>query len=111
MEGLDKIFTQDNVTEVALNYEGVNINLKIRELSWSERTKILNDSFKYEDKGMTFNFEYYMKTTLSKIIVEAPWGETNNIFFSRITSKFGSMLETLVPKAFSEGDQPINFFA
>lgn len=110
MEGLDRIFTDQNLKEVTLDYEGVEIKLKIRELSWSERTKILNDSFKYEDGGMSFDFEGYMRNTLSKIIVEAPWGETNAIFFTRISAKFGSLLETLVPKAFAEGQKPANFF-
>jgi hypothetical protein len=111
MEGLEKIFTSDKLKDVTLNYEGTEIKLKVRDLSWSERTKIVGDSFSYSDAGMKFNIDYYNKTVLMKIIVEAPWGATDQIFFTRINASFGSMLEKLVPKAFAEGQDSSIFFA
>jgi hypothetical protein len=110
LESLDVIFTKQEPKDVTLSYNGIEIKLKVRELSWTEKTKILSESFKYNDKGMAFNFDYYMKTALSKIIVEAPWGKTDQIFFTKINSTFGALLETLVPKAFAEGQKPADFF-
>jgi hypothetical protein len=111
LEGLEKIFANTTARDVTLLYEGVELKLKVRDLSWNERTAILTESFKYDEKGMKFDFASYMKSTLSKIIVSAPWGETNQIFFTKITAPFGMLLETLVPKAFAEGQQPADFFA
>jgi hypothetical protein len=110
MEGLDKIFTSDKIKDVTLNYEGTEIKLKVRDLSWTERSKIISDSFVYGESGMKLNIDYYNKTVLSKIIVEAPWGATDQIFFTRINSSFGSMLEKLVPKALAEGQDASIFF-
>lgn len=105
------IFTSNADKEVVLTFEGKEIRIKVRELSWSEKNTILSQCFTYNsDSSVSFNLDKYMKLVLSRIIVSAPWGETNQIFLTKIKPAFGAMLEKLVPKAFEEGEVP-DFFA
>lgn len=105
MSELDIIFSKSEPREETLTYKGIEFKLKTRELSWSERNQILSKSMVYEKDGvMSLNVDKYMKETLKKIIIEAPWGKTDEIFFTNINPTFGSMLEKLVPKSFVEPD-------
>lgn len=106
VEGLEQIFLDEKAKEVELDFKGVKIPITIRELSWGEKNQILTKCIAYNQDG-TINFDYdkYSKMALSKIIVKAPWGETNNIFLARLNPAFGSMLEKLIPKAFDEVKQ------
>ncbi len=100
---LDNIYVKDDVQEVSIEYQNKQINLKIKPLSWSRKNQILTKCFLLTQEGqMKFDFDKYMKDILSEIIVEAPWGKTDQIFLNRIKPDFGSMLEKLVPKAFEE---------
>jgi hypothetical protein len=110
--GLEVIYTQMEGKEVALEYKGVEIKFKIRPLTWSKKNQILSQCFTYKSDGSaTFNFDKYIKDTLCETIYDAPWGETNHMFLTKISPEFGSMLEKLVPNAFPEGQQQSNFFA
>lgn len=113
MEGLDKLFISDGLKDVCLKFEGLEINLKIKEMSWSRKNQIMSQSFEFRADGqnMAFNLDLYNKLCLQEIIKEAPWGETNIIFLSRIKPEFGALLITLVPKVGDEGKNPsTNFF-
>ncbi len=107
---IEKIFIEGESKEVELEYEGVEIKLKVKPITWSKRNQILSRCFTYNNDGtVQFNFDRYLKEMLSEMIVEAPWGETNNIFLSRIKPEFGAKLEKLVPRAFEEGKN-LDFF-
>jgi len=104
------VFQDSEVKDISLEYKGVLIPIKVRDLSWSERNQILGKCFNYQTDGnISFDFDKYMKESLSKMIVKAPWGETNSIFFAKISKDFGAMLEKMVPKAFEEAQMP-DFF-
>ncbi len=104
------VFQDSGVKELVLEYRNIKIPIKIRDLSWSEKNQILSKCFVYQTDGsISFSYDRYMKEVLTKIVVSAPWGETNNIFLSRLSKDFGSMLEKLVPKAFEEAQIP-DFF-
>jgi len=103
MEELDKVYTGNENKEIELEFEGRKILIRVRELGWSEKNQILSQCFTYQTDGsVSFNFDRYFKLAISKIIVQAPWGETTNIFLNRIKPAFGALLEKLVPKAFEE---------
>jgi len=96
--------------EIALEYKGVKIPIKVRDLSWSERNQILGKCFIYQTEGsISFDYDKYMKESLAKMIVQAPWGKTDSIFFAQLNKEFGSILEKIVPKAFDEA-QISDFF-
>ena len=98
---LANIYIETAPKEVTLEYKGVEIPIKVRPISWSRKNEILSDCFTLD--GMKFNFNKYIKSILSEMIVEAPWGTTDQIFLAKINPEFGAMLEKLVPKAFDEG--------
>ena len=101
---MEEIFTSSAEREVKLEFEGKEIVLRVRNLSWSEKNQILSQCFVYQPSGnVQFNFDKYMKESLCKIIVNAPWGKTDHILLNRIKPEFGAKLEALVPKAFVEG--------
>lgn len=112
---LSNIYVVDEVKEVAFPYKAkdgtdIEITIKVKPISWSRKNQILTKCFTYnQDGSIKFNFDRYTKDMLEEMIVEAPWGKTDDIFLSRIKPEFGSKLEKLVPKAFEEMENP-NFF-
>ena len=110
VENWNVVFQDSEVKDITLKYKGVEILIKVRDLSWSERNKILGKCFNYQTDGnISFDFDRYMKESLSKMIISAPWGKTDDIFFAQLSKDFGSMLEKMVPKAFEEVQMP-DFF-
>ena len=104
------VFQGSETKSLDLEYRGVKMLIKVRDLSWSERNKILGKCFIYQTDGnISFDFDRYMKDMLSKMVIEAPWGETNDLFFAQVSREFGSILEKIVPKAFEEAQLP-DFF-
>ena len=103
MSELDLIFSRDEIKDTTISYKGVEFKLKVRDLTWAEKNQILSKCMVYDkDGGMALNYHTYVKEALKKIVVEAPWGKTDEIFFTRVNSSFGSELEKLVPKSFTE---------
>jgi hypothetical protein len=47
-----------------------------------------------------------MRETLKVMIVEAPWGATNDMFLMSIDQHLGKALEEIIPSAFEAGDIP-----
>ena len=107
---LDNVFVKEDVQKVPLEYQGKTIDISIRGISWSKKNQILTKCFTYDQSGqMKFDFDKYMKEMLVEIIVEAPWGKTDQIFLNKIKPDFGTLLEKLVPKAFEEMSN-VDFF-
>jgi hypothetical protein len=72
------VLSDGSVKEIIIKFKGVDIALKVRELSWAEKNKILTGCFNYKNDGsVAFDFDKYMKDSLVKMIVGAPWGETS----------------------------------
>ena len=108
---LDKIYIEHELKELDIDYDGTEMKIKVKPISWSKKNQILSQCFTYQTDGkIAFNFDRYLKEMLSNMIVEAPWGETNHIFLNKIKPDFGQQLERLVPKAFEEMQNP-DFFA
>lgn len=83
-----------------------SLEVTTRQLSWSVKNKIVSESIKWDTKGtMGFDGDTYMREVLKYIIVEAPWGKTDDIFLSRIGPELGTALETLVPGAFNSSGE------
>ena len=84
-----------------------SVTLKIQSISWSERNQIMTNSVRWDSEGNTrFDGDSYTKECLKKVIVEAPWGQTNEMFLIRVGGVLGEALETLIPKAFSQSKAP-----
>ena len=48
------------------------------------------------DADSTFDGALYVREVLKQIVVEAPWGVTNDLFLLSIDTRLGQALETLV---------------
>lgn len=112
MEGLEKLFASESLLEKVMHFKGIEIKIKYRELTWTEKNKVVSESFTLHTDGQTmrFDLDLYKKTCLTKMIKEAPWGETNAIFLNRLNPAFGAMLETIVPKVGQEIVEQQDFF-
>ena len=84
------------------------ITLKVKRLPWSRRNQIVTRSMSWTENAQTnFDGDFYVRECLKEIIVEAPWGKTNDIFLIRVGDVLGEALETLVPKAFDRGNSNV----
>lgn len=85
--------------EVELNIEGEVLKIKIRALSWSLKNQYVSlNSFRDDSSKFHFDVDGYVRSCLKYMIVEAPWGETNDIFLLQLEeSPLSQALETLVP--------------
>ena len=86
-----------------LSIDGTSFEVTLKPLSWSVRNQILSKSIKWDNSGNTsFDGDSYVRECLKEMILEAPWGRTTEAFLVSIDARLGSLLETLVPKAFEE---------
>lgn len=93
----------EDTKEIVLKFEGKDIPITVRDLTWAEKNQVLGGCFVYKTDGsMGFDIDRYMKSMLTKMIVKAPWGKTDMIFLTQIKANFGNLLQSLVPKAFEE---------
>ena len=93
-----------NSTQVETLYiDGTSFEVTVKPLSWSLRNQIISKSLHWDSSGNTaFDGDAYARECLKEMIVDAPWGRTTESFLITIDARLGSLLETLVPKAFDE---------
>ena len=110
MSNIDILFNAEEEREEKFQFKGHEIVVKVKELGWSEKNKILSKCFEYQTDGhISFAFDVYNREMLKKIISSisvdgspVPKVEIGDIFFTKLNVTFGSILEKLVPKAFEE---------
>jgi len=86
-----------------LYIDGTSFEVTIKPISWSMRNQIISRSLRWDANGNTnFDGDAYARECLKEMIVDAPWGRTTESFLISIDSRLGTLLETLVPKAFDE---------
>ena len=86
-----------------LYIDGASFEVTIKPLSWSLRNQIISKSLRWDANGNTnFDGDSYARECLKEMIVDAPWGRTTESFLITIDARLGSLLETLVPKAFDD---------
>ena len=82
-----------------------DIELKVRGIPWSLKNQFASQAIQWEESGSrSFNIDEYVKQCLKYMIMEAPWGETNEMFLSRVGDELGAALQELVPTAFSNNN-------
>ena len=86
-----------------LSIDGASFEVTIKPISWSMRNQIISRSLRWDSNGNTnFDGDAYARECLKEMLVDAPWGRTTESFLISIDSRLGTLLETLVPKAFDE---------
>ena len=104
---VDVIFSSGETRDVELEFKNVKVQVKVKDLGWTEKNNILSKCFAYQTDGaMSFDFSKYMRMSLLKIVVSLMVAGTvvpiDEVFFARLNPQFGAMLEKLVPQAFEE---------
>ena len=88
-----------------LTIDGTSFDVTVKPLSWSLRNQIISKSLRWDANGSTaFDGDSYARECLKEMIVDAPWGRTTESFLISIDARLGTLLESLVPKAFDEND-------
>ena len=104
----EKFLVSKELREVILNVSEEELKIKIKDIPWSRRNQITSLSVKWDSEGNTvFDGDGYIRECLKLMIVEAPWGATTDVFLSQVGDELGSVLENLVPKAFSNKTKSI----
>jgi hypothetical protein len=100
-----------SVKEVEFEYRGKKVVLKVKPMTWSKKNQIISQATAYSKEGEgKFNLDFYNKECLKYMIIEAPWGETNNIFLSQIDDELGDKLQQIVPGPGAIGEKQVSFF-
>ncbi len=90
------------------------IDLKIIGIPWAKLNYIKSQCISFNDKEQTrFDSQQYLSECLKQMIVEAPWGNTDDIFLMQVGGALGAELEKIIPNAYGTQDdsQKENDFA
>jgi len=79
------------------------LTLGIKELGYVQKNKLVSSCYTYNGGTVGFDMDTYMRETLKAMIVEAPWGATNDMFLMSIDQHLGKALEEIIPAAFEAG--------
>ena len=82
------------------------LTLGVKDLGYVAKNKLVSSCYTYTGGTVGFDMDSYMRETLKVMIVEAPWGATNDMFLMSIDQHLGKALEEIIPSAFEAGDVP-----
>ena len=91
--------------EHIISVEGEPLKLMIRDLPWSLKNQKKSLAARYDSEGKGwYDHDFYNKECLKYIIVEAPWGKTDELFLLSLRSgtPLITELEKLVPPAIED---------
>ena len=80
------------------------LTLGIKDLGYVAKNKLVSSCYTYVGGTVGFDMDTYMRETLKTMIIEAPWGATNDMFLMSIDQHLGKALEEIIPSAFEAGD-------
>ena len=80
-----------------------DIKIKVMGIPWARLNYIKSQSVSFDDqKRAHFDGSFYINECLKQMIVEAPWGKTDDMFLLQLDEPLGKELEGLVPSAYGE---------
>ena len=95
------------IQTVTVEETGDTFEVSVKSLSWAKRNQLISSHMSWDADGNTkFNASEYVRACLCDMIVEAPWGVTNDMFLMSIDQHLGKALEEIIPSAFEAGDAP-----
>jgi hypothetical protein len=103
---VSKYMVSNQVEEKEVKLSNDKFTVKVKDLSWSRKNQLIAKAMAFggQTEGMSFDADYYVKECLKSMIIEAPWGKTNDTFLISINDELGKALEVLVPRAFGGED-------
>ena len=94
---LKKYQVSDKAITEVVDVGDESFEVRVKELSWFKRNEIMSKCMVLRpDADSTFDGALYVREVLKQIVVEAPWGVTNDLFLLSIDTRLGQALETLV---------------
>lgn len=110
MAGYEKYLVSREPKEMSLSVGGDEFKLKVRDIPRSKKNQIVSLAVKYDSDGNThFDGDFYLRECLKFMIVEAPWGATDDRFLLQlkdvdegVSNPLADALEILVPGAFKK---------
>ena len=91
--------------KLIIDETGDEFEVTVKQLSWVKRNQLVSQCLKVGGKGeQSFDGDSYIRQCLKEMIVEAPWGATNEAFLVTIDERLGRALESLVPTAFGSDE-------
>ncbi|MDP3917299.1 MAG: hypothetical protein Q8Q42_03360 [Nanoarchaeota archaeon] len=112
MAGYEKYLVSREPRDIILNVENEQLNLKVRDIPRARKNQIISQSVRYDTEGNThFDGDFYLRECLKYMVVDAPWGQTTDVFLLQLkdvqdgnSNPLADALEALVPVAFKKKD-------
>jgi hypothetical protein len=83
-----------------------DVPIKVAGIPWAKLNYIKSQCVSYNDKQETqFDGQQYINECLKIMVVDAPWGATDDIFLLQVGSILGAELEKLIPSAYGANDE------
>ncbi len=103
MEDLSEIMTSKVTKDIIIEFKSKEYKFKLRNLSWSEKNKIISRCIVLTGKTITTDLDTYYRLALQEMIVEAPWPIVQTaIHLKGLDEKFGQALQKFVPAPLEE---------
>tara|TARA_R110000824_G_scaffold89178_2_gene218853 strand:- start:4527 stop:4889 length:363 start_codon:yes stop_codon:yes gene_type:complete len=97
---------KDTVEKVKLDVDGAELEIGVKKLGHVRKQKLISDCYVYGTGTVGFDHEKYGREAMKMIIVDAPWGPTNDMFLMSLDdSPLTEALATIVPDPFSVGNK------
>ena len=94
---LKKYQVSDKAVTKVVDLGDDSFEVRVKELTWFKRNEIMSKCMTVlPNVESSFDGALYVREVLKLIIVEAPWGATNDLFLLSIDTRLGQALETLV---------------
>mgnify|MGYP001593690275 FL=1 len=82
-----------------------NVYIKVVGIPWARLNYIKSQAVSFDDNKKTyFDGQFYINECLKLMVLEAPWGKTDDVFLLQVDKPLGRELEKIVPKASSENE-------
>jgi|TARA_R110000765_G_scaffold212505_1_gene317556 hypothetical protein len=83
-----------------------DVPIKVAGIPWAKLNYIKSQCVSYNDKQETqFDGQQYINECLKIMVVDAPWGATDDIFLLQVGSILGAELEKLIPSAYGANEE------
>jgi hypothetical protein len=82
-----------------------DIEIKVIGVPWAKLNYIKSQSISFDENKKTyFDGQFYLNECLKQMIIEAPWGKTDDMFLIQVNKSLGDELEKLIPNPYSESN-------
>lgn len=83
-----------------------DIDIQIVGIPWAKLNYLKSQCVSFDEKQQThFDSQQYIQECLKLMIVEAPWGKTDDIFLLQVDGPLGTELEKIIPSAYEKTEQ------